>query len=131
MSFERAHRDNALADDANQELAAGCHILGLDMMQIPIPLPTPRMSVNLAQRQIVKAPHGTTVPASIATDLHSFGGLAGSRHQELNVIVFKCRIGRDERERFQLRHCNEQSVERIAMMIRQLRDPADMAVFDG
>ena len=44
-----------------------------------------------------------------------------SRHQEWNVVVFKCGIGRGERERFELRHCNEQPVERIAMMIRQLR----------
>ena len=45
--------------------------------------------------------------------------------------MFECGIGRDERERFQLCHCNEQPVERIAMMIRQLRDPADVTVFDG
>ena len=73
MSLESSHRDHTLADHADQELASGCQILGFDAVQIPIPLPTPRMSVNLAQRQIVKAPHGTTVSASIAPDLHSLG----------------------------------------------------------
>ena len=84
MSLESSHRDDALADHANEELAAGCQVLGLDVVQIPIPPPTPRMSVNLAQRQTVKAPHGTTVPASIAPDLHS----CGDRSQYTRVKCF-------------------------------------------
>ena len=40
-------------------------------------------------------------------------------------------IGRDERERLRLRHCDEQPVERIAMMIRQLRVSAGVTLFDG
>ena len=73
MPFECSHRDHTLAHHADQELASGCQIFGFDVVQIPIPMPTPRMSVDLAQRQIVQAPHGTTVSASIAPDLHSLG----------------------------------------------------------
>ena len=60
-----------------------------------------------------------------------WGSRRWSRHKEWNVVVFECGIGRGERERFQLRYCYEQPIERIAMMIRQVRDPAGVTVFDG
>ena len=70
VSLERAHRDHAFSDHADEELATSRQVFGLDVVQVPVPRPTPRMGVDLAQRQVVKPPHGTTVPASIAPDLH-------------------------------------------------------------
>ena len=49
----------------------------------------------------------------------------------LDVICIERGVGGDQLERFQLRHRDEQPVERIAMMIRQLCHAAGVMVLDG
>ena len=48
----------------------------------------------------------------------------------LDVVCIERAVGGDQRERFQLRHRDEQPVERIAMMVRKLCDAAGVVVLD-
>ena len=71
-----------------------------------------------------KSTKGSSTPLVMSRDRRS--GM-----KDLDVICIERGVGGDQLERFQLRHRDEQPIERIAMMIRQLCHAAGVMVLDG